>query len=53
MLSKIVKVLGYGHVMESSYESHNEIHEKFHAHMANEGLSFGTWEEYKFRLAIF
>ena len=29
------------------------LHEKFHAHMAQEGLNFGTKEEYHYRFQIF
>ena len=35
------------------HEAKHELHEKFHAHMENEGLSYGTHEEYNFRFALF
>lgn len=35
------------------HEARHELHEKFHAHMETEGLSFGTRDEYNFRFAIF
>ena len=36
-----------------SQQSGTELHEKFHAHMENQGLSFGTKEEYHFRFQQF
>ena len=39
--------------LSSHEEARHELHEKFHAHMENEGLSYGTHEEYRFRFQLF
>ena len=47
---KVAAIFGLG---GHHHQQRHELHEKFHAHMENEGLSFATHEEYNFRFQIF
>ena len=49
---KGASILGFQNMFKQN-ESTNELHERFAAHMEAEGLSYGTREEYEFRLNIF
>ena len=48
----LMKVLGFTSYLPDD-QATLELREKFAAHMENEGLSFGTMEEYEFRFEIF
>lgn len=45
-------MLGMDHLCDFR-DVNTHLHEKFHAHMSYEGLSFGTKEEYHYRFQIF
>lgn len=49
--AKAASILGFQGFFKE--EAPTAIHEKFASHMEQEGLSFGTKEEYNFRLEIF
>jgi len=49
--AKAASLLGFQGFFKQ--EAPTQLHEKFSAHMEAEGLSYGTREEYEFRLEIF
>ena len=51
-LAKAASILGFQNMFSDNQASY-ELHEKFAAHMEDEGLSYGTREEYEFRFELF